>query len=112
MCEGQQRAHCMKPGFAEIGFFWYTCNSPSALRSVFIAKVYSQSVSGLTAFAWTQADSNVVQNAWRRRLHNNYWNETMAKDEEGVVVCNYTDRQLPARFYLARHHVEVRAQRL
>ncbi len=59
--EREFRIKAMNRGYAEMGRFWSDCVVYKHVRSVFVAKVYSASTSGLTSFVWKRSDSNVVE---------------------------------------------------
>ena len=95
-----------------MGSFWFRCKDLAVLRQVFVAKVVSQAASGLAAYAWSQADSSVVEGAMCRLLRNVCSNNMFEKNERGMFLCSYDNRELVGVFGLASHFTEIRVQRL
>ena len=112
ICERQQRVHSMKRGYAEMGSFWASSNSETAIRNVFVARVVSHAVSGLSAFALTSADRKMIEHVLCRLLRKAISGKAVEKQSDGRAVCSLSNRELLGRYGIARHHVEVRVQRL
>ena len=108
--EREFRIKAMNRGYAEMGRFWSDCVVYKHVRSVFVAKVYSASTSGLTSFVWKRSDSNVVEQRLCYLLRRAARNFVLQEfDEQYVSLSN---REMLHKFRLATHFDAVRVARL
>ncbi len=110
--EKERRIQAIRQGYAELGSFWYTCPAENHVRIVFISKVVSPGLSGLTAYVWLKSESDEIDAviaSYARRIQGT---RTRVEDSEGNVLCSLNSKQILMRWKIVPHAVELCVQRL
>ena len=110
--ERAKRLQQMKTGYAELGRFGCTCSNRVHVRIVFIAKVPSAAVAGLTAYVWPERESGIVDRCTCQLLRQLTRGVAVGNGENAVNTCSLSNRKLIVKWPVVPHVVELVYQRL
>ena len=110
--EREHRLAAICRGYYEMGQFWYRCRNESHLRAVFIAKVRSPAFSGLTAFAWKDSDSRILDRQIMQFARRALRDRAYVKNDNDLIVCSLSNVEIMVRWKLCPHCTELAVLRI